>query len=174
MLLAGLRADNRPRRQLGVSPYVSATSGAWQGGVVQAEAGELSAADAPGESGWCFLSGRGERAAERPKGQGCGAGAQASRPAEIMHGPASPAAAAASSPRGRLSIVPPATDQPWLTGAWRMGMSRLPLRIAFFTSPMALEMRISRARLGAVVRPVSGRRRSGFRLPARSCRRKGP
>jgi hypothetical protein len=48
---------------------------------------------------------------------------------------------------GPVLVVSPAADHPWLRWAWRMGMSRLPLRMAFFTSLMAVVMQISWRRI---------------------------
>ena len=61
------------------------------------------------------------------------------------HGPRDDIAA------GPVSCIRTSAAGPWATGACRMGMSRLPLRMAFFTSPMALgDADLARARLGAV------------------------
>jgi hypothetical protein len=57
-----------------------------------------------------------------------------------------------------------------------MGMSRLPLRIAFFTSPMALVMRISRGQASVQLKIVRQRHTPlrSFRISSRSsARRRG-
>jgi hypothetical protein len=54
-------------------------------------------------------------------------------------------------PRGRFSFVRQAPE----VAAWRMGSARAePLRIAFFTSPMALVMRISRGQASVQLKMV--------------------